>query len=60
MGMELLGLKTAIASAETGQDPGDEDDHELQVEELGRIMARLQAIKGKNPHVFCDLKLVLG
>jgi len=44
MGFELLGLKNAIASAEADRDTGI-DDQETQVEELGRMMAKLQAIK---------------
>lgn len=42
MNMELLGMKTAV----NGGDAGDEEDEALQVEELERMMGKLQAIKG--------------
>jgi hypothetical protein len=42
MGVELLGLKSAICAGE-----GEEDEDEaVLVEEMGRLMGRLQAIKG--------------
>jgi hypothetical protein len=42
MGVELLGLKSAIHAAE-----GEEDEDEaVLVEEMGKLMGRLQAIKG--------------
>jgi len=41
MNMELLGMKTAV----NGGNTGDEDDEAAQVEELSRMMVKLQAIK---------------
>lgn len=41
MNMEFMGLKTAIAGGSA-----DDEDQEEQVEEMARMMARLQAIKG--------------
>lgn len=48
MNRELLGMKTAV----NGGDAGDEEDEALQVEELERMMGKLQAIKGMDrlPH----------
>lgn len=42
MNMELFSMKNAI----TGGAEQDEEDEALQVEELGRMMGKLQAIKG--------------
>ncbi|TID18873.1 hypothetical protein E6O75_ATG05994 [Venturia nashicola] len=41
MNMELLGMKTAV----NGGDAGEEEDEATQVEELERMMGKLQAIK---------------
>jgi hypothetical protein len=42
MNMELLGMKTAV----NGGSATDEEDEAVQVEELERMMGKLQAIKG--------------
>jgi hypothetical protein len=42
MNMELLGMKTAV----NGGSAANEDDEAVQVEELERMMSKLQAIKG--------------
>jgi hypothetical protein len=47
MGLELLGLKTAIAGGDETQELTEQDEQD-QVEELGRMMAKLQAIKGSS------------
>jgi hypothetical protein len=42
MGVELLGLKSAIHAGEEGE----EEDEAVLVEEMGKLMGKLQAIKG--------------
>jgi hypothetical protein len=49
MGVELLGLKSAIHAGE-----GEEEDEAVLVEEMGKLMGRLQAIKGNVPPCFRD------
>jgi hypothetical protein len=51
MGLELLGLKSAIASGGAAEDTNDHGEQE-QVEELARMMSKLQAIKGNCPTSF--------
>jgi hypothetical protein len=46
MGLELLGVKGAIAKAETGDAEDDPAHQDEQVEELTRMMTKMQAIKG--------------
>jgi len=43
MNMELLGMKTALSGGAF-----EERDEEAQVEEMGRMMSRLMAIKGRH------------
>lgn len=47
MGMELAGMKTAILKDERSSSPTKSDEMDQQVEELGRMMSSLQAIKGQ-------------
>jgi hypothetical protein len=51
MGLELLGLKSAIASGGAAEDTNDQEEQE-QVEELARMMSKLHAIKGNLSYFF--------
>ncbi len=46
MGMEFMGLKTAVNGGDNATDSADEDDEALQVEQMERMMLKLQFIKG--------------
>lgn len=46
MGMEFMGLKTAINGGDMVTNVLGEDDEALQVEEMERMMSKLQLIKG--------------
>jgi hypothetical protein len=48
MGVELLGLKSAIHAGEDGE---EEEDEAALVEEMSKLMGRLQAIKGMFFHL---------
>ena len=62
-GMELAGMKTAILKEGESGSPTGSDGMDEQVEELGRMMGSLQAIRGKHvsnllisTHLTCDRK----
>ena len=54
MNMEFLGLKTAMANGDDGE--MDEDEQDAQVEEMERMTARLNAIKGDIITLLFNLK----
>jgi hypothetical protein len=55
MDQELLGMKTSLASS-NNEDDDDEENQEEKVEDLTRIMASLQAIRGMQ---FISLKVMM-
>lgn len=63
MGRELMGLKTAINGGDSVSDFVGENDEALQVEEMERMMSKLQFIKGMSQpsylHSALQLRLLL-